>query len=70
MGGAAVQQPPGTDAFTLDKPSGVSLSGTLSGTSFTFSALGKPSAGGTLIVSGGDISPLTITVEAETGYVH
>jgi MSHA pilin protein MshC len=70
MGGAAVQQPPGTDAFTLNKPSGVSLSGTLSGTSFTFSALGKPSAEGTLIVSGGDISPLTITVEAETGYVH
>ncbi|MFY9316577.1 MAG: GspH/FimT family pseudopilin [Burkholderiales bacterium] len=65
-----VQMPPGTDDFTVGKPSGAAISGTLSGGSFTFSALGKPSAGGTIIVSGGDISPITITVEAETGYVH
>lgn len=70
IGGAAVHQPPGTDAFTVNKPSGVTLSGSLSGSSFTFSALGKPSAAGTIIVSGGDIAPITITVEAETGYVH
>lgn len=69
-GGAPVQQPPGTDAFVVNKPSAVTLSGTLSGGSFTFSALGKPSTSGTIIVSGGDIAPVTITVEAETGYVH
>jgi MSHA pilin protein MshC len=71
--GQPVRQPPGTDAFTLNVPTakGVSLGGTLliPGT-FTFSALGKPNLGGTLIVSGGDIAPITITVEAETGYVH
>lgn len=71
IGGAAVHKPPGTDAFTVGKPSGVTLSGTLSGTSFTYSALGKPVAGGgTIIVSGGDIAPIAITVESETGYVH
>jgi MSHA pilin protein MshC len=70
IGGAAVRMPPGTDAFTVSKPSGASLSGTLSSTSFTFSALGRPTAAGTIIVSGGDIAPITITVESETGYVH
>ena len=70
LSGAAVHRPPGTDAFTVGVPSGVSLSGSLSGSAFTFSALGKPTPGGALIVSGGDIAPITITVEAETGYVH
>ena len=71
IGNAAVHMPPGTGAFTLNKPSGIdALSGTLSGSSLTFSALGAPTASGTIIVSGGDISPITITVEAETGYVH
>lgn len=70
LSGAAVRQPPGTDAFTVNVPSGVSLGGTLSGSSITFSALGRPSTGGTLIVSGGDIPAITITIESETGYVH
>ena len=71
QGGAAVHRPPGTDPFTVTKPSGATLTGTLVGTTLTFSALGKPSpGGGTIIVSGGDIAPVTITVEAETGYVH
>jgi len=71
LSGAAVRKPPGTDAFIVNKPSSVTLSGTLPGSSITFSALGKPVAGGgTIILSGGDISPITITVEAETGYVH
>ena len=71
LGGAAVHRPPGTDPFTVSKPSGSTLGGTLVGTTLTFSALGKPSpGGGTVIVSGGDISPITITIEAETGYVH
>ena len=65
----AVQRPPGTDPFTISK-SGVSISGT----GFTFSALGKPSAAGTTVitVTGSDSPPTTTTVrvEAETGYVH
>ncbi len=68
--GQALRQPPGTDPFTVNVPSGVSLSGSLSGTSFTFNALGKPTPSGAITVSGGDIAPITITVEAETGYVH
>jgi MSHA pilin protein MshC len=68
--GSAVRQPPGTDAFTVNVPSGVTLGGTLAASDFTFSALGRPSTGGTLIVSGGDITPVTLTVETETGYVH
>jgi MSHA pilin protein MshC len=71
IGGAAVHQPPGTDPFTVSKPSGATLGGTLVGTTVTFSALGKPSpGGGTLTVSGGDIATITINVAAETGYVY
>ncbi len=62
--GGTVNEPPGANAFSYDAPSGV----TLSGSSFTFSALGKPSAGGVLTVTG-DVAR-TITIEAETGYVH
>ena len=64
LGGAAVHKPPGTDDFTLSAPSGV----TIANTSFTFSALGRPSAGGTIAVTG-DVTR-TITIEAETGYVR
>lgn len=64
LGGAAVRKPPGTDPFTVAAPSGV----TLGGSGFTFSALGKPSAGGVITVTGDVVR--TITVEAETGYVH
>lgn len=60
----AVREPPGTNAFSFKVPSGV----TLAGTSFSFNALGKPSAGGTITVTG-DVAR-TITIEAETGYVH
>lgn len=71
LSGTALHKPPSADPFTVSKPSGATLTGTLVGTTLTFSALGKPSpAGGTIIVSGGDIAPITITVESETGYVH
>jgi len=63
-GGAALRKPPGTDPFTLTAPSGV----TIGNVSFTFNALGKPSAGASITVTG-DVAR-TITVEAETGYVH
>jgi len=69
LGGAAVVSPGAGGAFSVNKPSSVSLSGTLGG-SCTFNALGEPSASGTIMVDGGDISSIKITVEAETGYVH
>ena len=59
-----LHEPPGTNAFSYNTPSGV----TLSGSTFSFNALGKPSAGGTITVTG-DVAR-AITVEAETGYVH
>ena len=62
--GGSVHQPPGTSAFSFDTPSGVALSGS----SFSFSPLGRPSAGASITVTG-DIAR-TITVEAETGYAH
>ena len=59
-----VQEPPGTNAFSYNPPSGV----TLSAASFSFSALGRPSAGTTIAVTGDGTK--TITVAAETGYVQ
>jgi len=69
-GTPALRKPPGTEAYTINVPSGVTLGGTLVPSTVTFSPLGAVATGGTLIVSGGDLSPVTITVEAETGYVH
>lgn len=63
LSGAPVRKPPGTEAFSLAAPSGVSVAGA----SFTFNALGKPSAGGTISITGDIVR--TITVHAETGYV-
>lgn len=62
--GSPVHEPPGQDAFSKTSKSNV----TVAGTSFTFNALGKPSAGGTVTISGDGSH--TITIEAETGYVH
>jgi len=56
--------PPSTDPYVINAPTGV----TIGNVSFTFDALGKPSAGATLTVTG-DVAR-TITVEPETGYVH
>jgi MSHA pilin protein MshC len=69
-GTPALRKPPGTEAYTISVPSNVTLSGTLVPSTVTFSALGAVATGGTLVVSGGDLTPVTITVEAETGYVH
>lgn len=63
---AAVHKPPSADPFTLSAPSGV----TLTGTTFTFNALGKPSSGPVTITVTDGSTPYTLTVEAETGYVH
>ncbi|MEO8143250.1 MAG: prepilin-type N-terminal cleavage/methylation domain-containing protein [Betaproteobacteria bacterium] len=61
---SAVHEPPGTNAFSYNAPTGVSLSAVI----ISFNALGKPSAG-TIITITGDVAR-EITVEAETGYVH
>ena len=70
LNGAAVREPPGTSAFSVSAPSGV----TLAGANFSFSALGKPTAGTTttLTITGSDSPPTvkTVTIEAETGYVR
>ena len=62
--GGDVHEPPGQTAFTKVSKSNV----TVAGSSFTFNALGKPSAGGTITIAGDGSH--TITIEAETGYVH
>jgi len=61
---APVHMPPSTDPYSIAAPSGV----TITGGPFTFDSLGRPSAGGAITVTG-DITR-TITIEAETGYVH
>ena len=61
---SAVLEPLGTNAFSHNAPSGVSLSAT----SISFSGLGSPGAGGTITVTG-DVAR-NVVVEAETGYVH
>lgn len=62
--GGDVHEPPGSASFTKTSKSNV----TVAGSSFTFSALGKPSAAGTITISGDGST--TVTIEAETGYVH
>lgn len=54
---------PGGAVNYIDAPSGVTISPTP--TNFYFDSLGKPSVG-----TSGVIGTITITVEAETGYVH
>ena len=60
-----VREPPGTNAFAYDAPSGIALSAA----SFSFSALGKPTPGPVTITVTGD-GTKTITIAAETGYVQ
>lgn len=64
-GGGAVHEPPGANAFSYSAPGGVTLSNMAT---FSFDSLGRPSAGGTLKVTGDVVRD--IVIEAETGYVH
>jgi MSHA pilin protein MshC len=61
---AAVPSPATQGAFSLAAPAGVVLTPVV----FSFNALGQPSAGQAVAVSG-DLTR-TIVVEPETGYVH
>jgi MSHA pilin protein MshC len=66
----APNEAPGPDnskPYALPPPSGVTLA--TSHAAFSFDALGQPSVGPITVTVTGGISH-TITVEAETGYVH
>jgi MSHA pilin protein MshC len=58
--------PDGQSPYTVSAGTGISFSPTP--TNFSFDALGRPSAGQVIIVSGDGTR--SFTVEAETGYVH
>ncbi len=58
--------PDGQAPYTVSAGAGISFSPTP--TNFSFDALGRPSAGQAIIVSGDGTR--SFTVEAETGYVH
>jgi MSHA pilin protein MshC len=62
----ALASPKGESTYTRAAPSGVSVG---PDATFSFDALGAPSTGVALTVSGGGTSRV-ITVEAGTGYVH
>jgi MSHA pilin protein MshC len=59
--------PQGDTPYRLDVPNGVSLAGSVA--SFSFNAQGSPGTTGiTLTITGDTVR--TLSVEAETGYVH
>lgn len=64
--GNVVLNPADNQRFRRPTPTGVSFS---TATSFSFSALGRPSAAQVIGVSGDGLIR-NITVESETGYVH
>lgn len=63
----ALPSPSGDASFSRDAPDGIALAPLPN--NFAFDPLGRPTAAQSITVSG-DVSPLTITVESETGYVH
>ena len=66
--GEFVLNPAGGQRFRSEAPAGVVLAS--SSASFSFSALGRPSAGAVTIVVTGDGIARNVIVEQETGYVH
>lgn len=61
--GSNLSGPTGQTPYSVNAPSGVTLSGYAN---YSLDALGRPSASSVIAVSGST----SITVEAETGYVH
>jgi hypothetical protein len=59
--------PDGGTPYQLSVPNGVTQVGTV--TSIRFDAQGRPNTGASLSITG-DQTVRTLTVEAETGYVH
>lgn len=64
--GREVAGPDGSRPYQVSAPSGVGL--VVNGGDFSFDAQGRPSGGRSLDITG-DVAR-TLTVEAETGYVH
>ncbi|OYY95312.1 MAG: hypothetical protein B7Y41_02055 [Hydrogenophilales bacterium 28-61-23] len=58
--------PDGSQPFQMRVPNDVTLAGSVA--SFSYDAQGRPSSGVSLTITGDQIR--TLTVEAETGYVH
>jgi len=65
--GDSLQGPNGSNPFGIAGASGAQYTGTTPPASINFDALGSPSSGLSLQVSG---LPQSIQVEAQTGYVH
>lgn len=65
--GDGLQGPNGSNPFTIAGEGGAQYTGTTPPASIDFDALGSPSSGLSLQVSG---LPQSIRVEAQTGYVH
>lgn len=63
--GNNLSSPDGSASYSINAPAGIGFSG--APVNFRFDALGRPSAGQTIAISG---APSSIVVEAETGYVH
>ncbi|MDD4929472.1 MAG: prepilin-type N-terminal cleavage/methylation domain-containing protein [Gallionella sp.] len=61
--GTPLQSPTGEASYVINAPSGVTF--TTSPANFNFNPLGQPSA-----ATSGVVGTYTITVEAQTGYVH
>lgn len=62
--GTPLQSPTGAASYVVNAPANTTFVGVPA--AFSFDALGRPSAGQSLTVTG----ETAITVEAETGYVH
>lgn len=58
--------PAGTSPYTLTAPAGV----TLAGAAFHFDDLGRAVGGSNITIDGGADGSFTLSVEAESGYVH
>lgn len=65
--GTNLQSLSGGANYTIEAPNGITI--TNINPSFTFDAIGRPSAAQSIAVTGGGMTT-TIIVEAETGYVH
>ena len=62
-----LQSPTGESSYVVNAPSGVAFGTAPAPVDFSFNALGAPSTAQTINVTGATNS---ITIEAETGYVH
>lgn len=65
--GTNLQSPTGEASYVINAPANTEFAGGVAPADFSFDALGRPSAGQVINVTG---ATNAITIEAETGYVH